>query len=92
MEQPELRFVKKGTQANYDFMFLDDRTSRPDKSSAEYDRQAGLLLKTIFRLLPSEGKLTRLRISEKKDNNSVSLYIPEFRIKDRHFQSHIQFV
>ena len=97
MEQPELRFVKKGTQANYDFMFLGDRTSRPgtsrpDKSSAEYYRLAGLLLKTIFRLLPSEGKLTRLRISEKKDNNSVSLYIPEFRIKDRHFQSHIQFV
>ena len=81
MEQPELRFVKKGTQANYDFMFLGGRTSRPetsqpDKSSAEYDRRACLLLKTIFRLLPSEGKLTRLRISEKKDNNSVSLYIP----------------
>ena len=60
MEQPELRFVKKGTQANYDFMFLGDRTSRPetsrpDKSSAEYDRRAGLLLKTIFRLFVHSG-------------------------------------
>lgn len=97
MDRTELRFAKQGNRANYDFLFTGDRTARtetsqPEKASTEYDKRAGILLKTIFRLLPSEGVLTRLRISEKKDGNSVSLYVPEFRIEDRRFESHIDFI
>lgn len=97
MDRTELRFVKQGNRANYDFLFTGDRTARtetsqPEKASTEYDKRAGILLKTIFRLLPSEGVLTRLRISERKDGNSVSLYVPEFRIEDRRFESHIDFI
>lgn len=46
----------------------------------------------MFRLLPSEGRLTRLYVRERKDSDSVSLYVPEFNIENHRFRSQLTFV
>lgn len=89
-------FVKENQQANYDFLFRsrsngEKETERaPEK--AGYDKRVQTLLNGVFRLLPSEGRLTRLHVRERKDSDSVSLYVPEFNIENHRFRSQLTFV
>lgn len=89
-------FVKKNQVANYDFLFR-SRTEGEDAGASHesrlgYDERMEKVLDGVFRLLPSDGQLTRLCIREQKDSDSVSLFIPEFAIRHHHFQSRLTFV
>lgn len=89
-------FVKKNQVANYDFLFRSrtegEDTGTSHESRLGYDERMEKVLDGVFRLLPSDGQLTRLFIREQKDSDSVSLFIPEFAIRHHHFQSRLTFV
>lgn len=98
MDGLKLNFMKQGSTANYDFLFLPPHTaqsveeaSSPTKEhlSTDYARHIHAMLNLLFGLLPGDGNLTHLCISERKDNNFVTLHIPEFRIDKHHFRSEI---
>ena len=76
-------FVKENHQANYDFLFRSRSEGEKETERASekvgYDKRVQTLLNGVFRLLPSEGRLTRLHVRERKDSDSVSLYVPEFK-------------
>lgn len=95
MDGLTVSFVKENQTANYDFLFR-SRTggeeAPQDNSHAGYDKRVQLVLDGVFRLLPSDGRLTHLRIRERKDSDSVSLFVPEFHIDHHRFQSRLTFV
>lgn len=88
-----LDFIKRDSIANYDFLFLPhDKTSTttPEESDTpDYARRTNTMLNLLFGLLPGNGELTNLSISERKDSNFVTLRIPKFRIDNHRFQSDI---
>lgn len=89
-------FVKENQQANYDFLFRSrskgEKETERTPEKAGYDKRVQTLLNGVFRLLPSEGRLTRLYVRERKDSDSVSLYVPEFNIENHRFRSQLTFV
>lgn len=87
-----VRFVKRGAEANYDFLFRPSPASgasAPSAGEANYTLRTNELLDLAFGLLPGNGTLTRLDITERKDDNYVSLRIPRFDIRDHRFQTDI---
>lgn len=95
MDGLTVSFVKENQTANYDFLFR-SRTggeeAAQDHSHAGYDKRVQLVLDGVFRLLPSDGRLTNLRIRERKDSDAVSLFVPEFNIDHHRFKSRLIFV
>lgn len=95
MDGLTVSFVKENQTANYDFLFR-SRTGgeevAQDHSHAGYDKRVQLVLDGVFRLLPSDGRLTNLRIRERKDSDAVSLFVPEFNIDHHRFKSRLIFV
>ena len=87
-----LNFIKKDSIANYDFLFLPSSevtASNESNTSTDYTRRINTTLNLLFGLLPGNGELTHLTITERKDRNFVSFRIPRFVIDDYHFQSEI---
>lgn len=87
-----LNFIKKASTANYDFLFLPSSevtASNESNTSTDYTRRINTTLNLLFSLLPGNGELTHLTITERKDRNFVSFRIPRFVIDDYHFQSEI---
>ncbi|KAA5422544.1 biosynthetic peptidoglycan transglycosylase [Bacteroides cellulosilyticus] len=87
-----LNFIKKDSTANYDFLFLPSSevtASNESNTSTDYTRRINTTLNLLFGLLPGNGELTHLTITERKDRNFVSFRIPRFVIDDDHFQSEI---
>ena len=87
-----LNFIKKDSTANYDFLFLPSSevtASNESNTSTDYTRRINTTLNLLFSLLPGNGELTHLTITERKDRNFVSFRIPRFVIDDYHFQSEI---
>ena len=87
-----LNFIKKDSIANYDILF---RTSAEpiapseQSTSTDYTRRINTTLNLLFGLLPGNGELTHLTITERKDHNFISFRIPRFVIEDYHFLSEI---
>ena len=82
----------KDSTANYDFLFLPSSevtASNESNTSTDYTRRINTTLNLLFGLLPGNGELTHLTITERKDRNFVSFRIPRFVIDDYHFQSEI---
>ena len=88
-----LNFIKQGSAANYDFLFLPPAESEKaipnPQSSTDYTRRINTTLNLLFGLLPGNGELTHLTITERKDSNFVSFRIPRFLIDHYHFHSEI---
>lgn len=97
MDGLTLNFIKRDSIANYDFLFLrshnpSSTTPPEEKSSSDYSRRTNTLLNLLFGLLPGNGELTNLHISERKDYNFVTPRIPKFHIADHHFHSEISII
>lgn len=96
MDGLTVSFVKENQTANYDFLFRSradwEETSGQNAAHLGFDERVGKVLDGVFRLLPSDGKLTNLRIRERKDSDSVSLFVPEFSINHHRFNSRLNFV
>ena len=87
-----LNFIKKDSIANYDFLFrtsAEPTSPSEQSSSTDYTRRINTTLNLLFGLLPGNGELTHLTITERKDHNFVSFRIPRFVIEDYHFLSEI---
>lgn len=88
-----IRFIKKDTVANYDFLFLSPPKqtapgeAKEDKS--DYTRRVRALMKLVFGLLPENGELKRIQVTERKDANFVTFRIPSFHLADNRFHSEI---
>ena len=92
LDELSLNFIKKDSTANYDFLFLPSSevtASNESNTSTDYTRRINTTLNLLFDLLPGNGELTHLTITERKDRNFVSFRIPRFVIDDYHFQSEI---
>lgn len=96
MDGLTVSFVKENQTANYNFLFRSradgEETSGQNAAHLGFDERVGKVLDGVFRLLPSDGKLTNLRIREQKDSDSVSLFVPEFSINHHRFKSRLTFV
>lgn len=92
-----LSFIKQDSVANYDFLFSppgnDSSTANTKKEQVtDYAHRTNTLLNLLFGLLPGNGELTGLCISERKDRNFVTFQDsetkhlqPPFSIGDIHF-------
>lgn len=93
MDGLSLNFIKQGPVANYDFLFLphseSEKSTPTSKSNADYTRRINTTLNLLFGLLPGNGELTHLTITERKDSNFVSFRIPRFLIDHYCFHSQI---
>lgn len=94
LDQLNVRFIKQDSIANYDFLFLSpkDQQNNPTdekKNQSDYTRRVHALMKLIFGLLPENGHLSKMQITEQKDSNFVMFRIPSFRITDNRFHSEI---
>ena len=92
-----LNFIKQDSIANYDFLFLPSHdptstTSQEKDKSSDYTHRTNTLLNLLFGLLPGNGELTNLSISERKDHNFVTFRIPKFSIDNHRFQSEISII
>lgn len=94
MDGLTVNFVKENQKANYDFLFRSRTEGEevPPAAHVGYDQRVQAVLDGVFRLLPSDGRLTNLRIRERKDSDSVSLFVPEFTVNHHRFQSRLTFV
>lgn len=87
-----LAFIKQDSIANYDFLFKKSRENQPQeaKRTTDYAERVNKLLNLGFGFLPENGQVNRIRITERKDSNFVSVTIPSFIIKENRFQSAIE--
>lgn len=86
-----LFFTKKGTEANYDFLFRKEKAGKTEHTvCTDYARRVNELSDLLYGLLPANGELKRLRITERKDSNFVTILVPEFAIKENRFCSGIE--
>ncbi len=88
-----LFFIKRGTLANYDFLFLPSRkvddSLNGGEVSKDYVRQTKVFLELLFGLLPENGALRDLRVTERQDGHSVTLHIPLFSVLNNRFRSSV---
>lgn len=94
LDQLNVRFIKQDSVANYDFLFLPSKetqknTADEKKNQSDYTRRVHALMKLIFGLLPENGELNKMQITERKDSNFVMFRIPSFLITNNRFHSEI---
>ncbi|MEG2854829.1 biosynthetic peptidoglycan transglycosylase [Bacteroides sp.] len=82
--------VKQDSVANYDFLFRKQSPASTDEpQEANYAQRADRILELFYRLLPINGDLHRVCITQREDTNTVQLTIPSFVITDNRFRSEI---
>lgn len=89
-----IHFTKKDSIANYDFLF---RKNNPTASSdfpetklrCNFSQQVKESLNLIFGLLPENGEIHNLFISQQRDSTLTTFRIPQLIVKDNHFQTDI---
>ena len=92
MDSLSLNFIKQDSIANYDFLFMPHArqiAAQEPKSIANYSHRTNTVLNLLFRLLPGDGELDHLCITERKDSNFVTFRIPRFSIINHNFHSEI---
>lgn len=94
LDDLDIHFIKQDSVANYDFLFLPARTSKEaakeeNQDKLNYTNRIHALTKLVFGLLPENGELNNIQITERKDSNFVTFRIPSFRIANNHFHSEI---
>lgn len=94
MDGLKLSFIKQNKEANYDFLFTsDDKKHEPQPAEAaatNYAERINKVLSLLYKLLPENGTLKNLCISERKNNRFVTFTIPSFQIVQNRFQSEIE--
>lgn len=86
----DITLNKQGAVANYDFLFRKQLTGATDEpQEANYALQANRMLHLLYGLLPSNGKLHRVCITERENSNFVTLTIPSFIITENRFRSEV---
>lgn len=87
-----VRFVKQGTTANYDCLSAHSgrpsaRQASEEKDHTDYSRRVQAVLELMFKLLPGNGELRGIRVSEQTDAHTGSIYLPRLKLKEHRFQS-----
>ena len=87
-----LAFTKRDSVTNYDFLFRKKpeyltRTSPQTDTQTNYAERINKILNLCYGFMPENGQLNNICITERKNNNFVSLTLPSFIIKENHFQS-----
>lgn len=89
-----LALIKQDSIANYDFLFRknNESDSRQNLAQTNYAEKINKLLNLCYGLLPENGELNHIHITERKDSNFVAIDIPSLAVKNSCFQSsvHIQ--
>lgn len=86
----DITLNKQGAVANYDFLFRKQLTGATDEpQEANYALQANRMLHLLYGLLPANGKLHRVCITERENSNFVTLTIPSFIIAENRFRSEV---
>ncbi|GAE85441.1 hypothetical protein GGR06_003884 [Bacteroides reticulotermitis] len=84
-----LALVKHDSIANYDFLFKKDEQDRTQETSSRtsYAEKVNKVLDLCYGLLPENGRLEHIRITERKDSNFVAIHIPSLLVKENRFRS-----
>ncbi|MEG1088113.1 MAG: biosynthetic peptidoglycan transglycosylase [Bacteroidales bacterium] len=94
-----LNFIKKDSFANYDFLFKtrgrdsieQNKNLSPDSNKVaepiNFSRNTNRILNLVYGLLPKNGELKNILITERKDSNFVKLSIPMFKINEGKFEN-----
>ncbi len=93
MDSLMLNFTKCDSIANYDFLFRptasDAEPEAPKQRSVNYSRNVNALLRLLFGLLPGDGDLRHIRLSERKDDHFLHVEIDTLRIDHHRFSTQI---
>lgn len=83
-------FIRENGTSNYDFLFrkTTQQVAAPT-GKTDYAQRVNETLELLYGLLPENGELKRLRITEQNDSNFVAMAIPVLVIKDNRFRSDI---
>lgn len=87
-----LNFLKNDSTANYDFLFrpsISTTTAERDQKT-NYARRLHRLLDWLYERVPDNGRITRLRVTERHNRHLVSAYLPEVCITDNHFRTDME--
>lgn len=83
-------FIRENGTSNYDFLFrkTTQQVAAPT-GKTDYAQRVNETLELLYGLLPENGELKRLRITEQNDSNFVAMAIPVLVIKENRFRSDI---
>lgn len=92
IDRLNLAFTKKDSIANYDFLFQKRKEDQTENTTKEtnYANRINKLLNLLYGVLPENGQLSRVCITERKDSNFVSVSLPSFIVKENRFESAIE--
>lgn len=92
MKGLNLNFTKRGSVANYEFLFIKKGPSEEEQSSMkeDYGKRTNRILELCFAFMPENGELTNTCITELRDSNLVKIKIPSFVVKNHIFQSSLE--
>lgn len=92
MDNMHLNFVKIDSVANYDFLFKNSPKETPAKRDGEtnYAAKAHTLLNLLNELIPDNGRITRLWVSERHNAHKVNFRLPDLPIQDNRFTTLLQ--
>ena len=80
--------VRKGKEANYDFLFLEkERRADPIRGEINYALAADRLTGLLFDKIPRRVRIGDLEISLNTNGHVLSLHIDRFSIEDHSFRS-----
>jgi hypothetical protein len=90
LDRLAVTFIKRDSISNYDFLFKKKKSDSNQTKKRGYDERVNSLMNIFYNYLPENGTMTNIFISKRKDNHFIACKIPEFKVKDDHFDNIIE--
>lgn len=90
LDKLHLNLQKNDSIANYDFLFQTGTTHETaEKQTVNYAQQIHRMLNWIYGRIPDNGQITHFYITERHNEHSVTIVLPELLIKENYFDTQI---
>lgn len=76
-------FVKKGNKSNYDFLFRKNKDKKEHKRN--YALRVRKVMDLLFNVIPSNGSITNMSVSMKRDSSYTAVNIPSMQVHDHNY-------
>ena len=83
MDGLAVTFVKKGSRSNYDFLFK--KKQKEEDHRRDYAARVRKLLDLAFNVMPSNGSMTNMLFSMKRDSSYLSLSVPDMKVNNNNY-------
>lgn len=88
-----LNLQKKGTEANYDFLFRQsphEKTPDTTTQGSNYAHRVHTLLDWLFGRVPDNGRMADIRVTERHNAHTIVALMPELQVTDNHFHTRLE--